>query len=1213
MATIVLQTAGAAAGAAVGGPIGAVIGSQIGRFVGGQIDNAIFGPTKLAAREGARLENLAVQTSTYGKMLPILYGTVRIAGNIIWARPIKETRVTTTVSSGGKGSGSEVEQDQINYTYSVTLAIALCEGVIDEVVRVWADAKQLNLSQGTYRLYKGDETQTPDTLIESFEGVGKTPAYRGTAYVVIEDFLLADYGNRIPNFTFEVKRKALDSDNGDILENMITAMVMIPGSGEFVYDTITQTKVPGYEISGTWVQQGNKTHINQNNGSGKADALVALDQLIATCPNLEWIALVVTWFGNDLDAGACVIKAGVEYQTGAKTEPDTWSSSSFTRATAHPITLDEDDRPVYGGTPSDACVLRYLQAIRARGLKAMVYPMFFMDTPNKPWRGRVTGSATDVANFFTKTNGYNAFISHYANLTKNDCDAFVIGSELIGLTKVYTGTTTRSYPAVSALVSLAASVKTTVGSGVKVIYAADWSEYHHTDDGWYNMDPLWASSNIDVVGIDAYFPLSNAPQNGYATQDVIDGWTSGEGYDFYYTDPARTTTAPLGAPYAWKNIDWWWKHTHTNPNGVTTAWVPESKKIWFTEYGFPSVDGAINQPNVFYDPNSSESYFPRFSRGRVDFRAQRQGLLGTEKQWAGSNMVENKFIWTWDARPYPYYPDLLNVWGDGNLWKTGHWVTGKLGLSGLSAIVRDICLRAGLDTDVIDTTKLTELVDGYALVDQITARKAIENLQAAFYFDAVESDDVLKFIPRGNDTALTVLQENIVPQDGKALAIVRKQELELPREVDVLYLNRLTDYQTGAQRALRATGDTDDIETLSLPIVMGDQQAKNVADIRLYTRWLERTQYQLSVPLQYAQLEPTDVIELSGHTLRIIAVDYSGAGVLRLKAVAEEIATYDVYSVPAIAQTTTNPLATNGLTQLQILDIPALPSDDPNAANLRFVASGEMAGWQGGVLYRSDDGGSNYTLLGSLDAGVIGVATSVLGSGATHIKDEVNSVTVSLIDGELNSISEIALLNGGNAALLGEEIIQFQTAELLSPNSYRLSNLLRGRLGTEHTINTHSITERFVFLGEGLFASTAPLGLSRKYKPVSIGSTLNATPANDFTFTAQCLKPYAPVHIAGSRDGSGNISITWVRRTRVNGGWLDNTDIPLNEQSELYDVEILNGANVVRTFSNIPTSATSYSAIDQTADFGSLQASVSIKIYQLSARVGRGVAAQVTV
>lgn len=1213
MATIVLQTAGTVAGTAVGGPIGGFIGGQIGRIAGGTIDNAIFGPTKLAAREGARLENLAVQTSTYGKMLPILYGTVRIAGNIIWARPIKETRVTTTVSSGGKGSGSEVEQDQINYTYSVTLAIALCEGVIDEVVRVWADAKQLNLSQGTYRLFKGDETQTPDTLIESFEGVDKTPAYRGTAYVVIEDFLLADYGNRIPNFTFEVKRKVLDSDNGDILENMITAMVMIPGSGEFVYDTITQTKVPGYDISGTWVQQGNKTHINQNNGNGKADALVALDQLIATCPNLEWIALVVTWFGDNLDAGSCVIKPAVEYQTGAKTEPDTWSAATFTRATARQITLDVENRPVYGGTPSDACVLRYLQAIRARGLKVMVYPMFFMDTPNKPWRGRVTGSATDVANFFTKTNGYNAFINHYANLTKNDCDAFVIGSELIGLTKVYTGTTTRSYPAVSALVSLAATVKSTVGSGVKVTYAADWSEYHHTDDGWYNMDPLWACASIDVVGIDAYFPLSNSPQNGYATQDVIDGWTSGEGYGFYYTDPARTTTASLSAPYAWKNIDWWWKHTHTNPNGLTTAWVPESKKIWFTEYGFPSVDGAINQPNVFYDPNSSESYFPRFSRGRVDFRAQRQGLLGTEKMWAGSEMIENKFIWTWDARPYPYYPDLLNVWGDGNLWKTGHWVTGKLGLSGLSAIVRDICLRAGLDANVIDTTRLNELVDGYALVDQTTARKAIENLQAAFYFDAVESDDVLRFIPRGNETVATIVEDEIIPQDGKTLAITRRQELELPREVDVLYLNRLTDYQTGAQRALRSTGDTDDIETLSLPIVMGDQQAKNVADIRLYTRWLERTQYQLSVPLQYAKLEPTDVIGVGGHTLRITNVDYSGAGVLKLKAVAEEIATYDVYSVPASAQTQTNTLATNGLTQLQILDIPALPSDDTNAATIRFVSSGEMAGWQGAVLYRSDDGGANYTLLGSLDAGIMGVATSVLGSGATHIKDEVNSVTVSLIDGELSSISEIALLNGGNAALLGDEIIQFQTAELLSPNSYRLSNLLRGRLGTEHTINTHAVTKRFVFLGEGLFSATAPIGLSRKYKPVSIGSTLNATTANDFTFTAQCLKPYAPVHIAGSRDGGGNISITWVRRARVNGGWLDNTDIPLNEQSELYDVEILNGVNVVRVFSNIPTSALNYTAIDQTADFGSAQASVSIKIYQLSARVGRGVAAQAVV
>src|SRR5690606_24879404 len=127
------------------------------------------------------------------------------------------------------------------------------------------------------------------------------------------------------------------------------------------------------------------------------------------------------------------------------------------------------------------------------------------------------------------------------------------------------------------------------GSGVKITYAADWSEYHHTEGGWYNLDPLWASEHIDVVGIDAYFPLTDAPQNGYDIQIVMDGWTSGEGYDFYFADEERTDPQPLTPAYAWKNIAWWWNHVHVNPDMSETGWEPQLKKIWFTEYGFPSV------------------------------------------------------------------------------------------------------------------------------------------------------------------------------------------------------------------------------------------------------------------------------------------------------------------------------------------------------------------------------------------------------------------------------------------------------------------------------------------------------------------------------------------------------------------------------------------------------------------------------------------------
>lgn len=63
--------------------------------------------------------------------------------------------------------------------------------------------------------------------------------------------------------------------------------------------------------------------------------------------------------------------------------------------------------------------------------------------------------------------------------------------------------------------------------------------------------------------------------------------------------------------------------------GNITGWQPRMKPVWFTEFGFPSVDGCTNQPNVFYDPSSVESYFPRGSSGRVNFFAQRQALSST--------------------------------------------------------------------------------------------------------------------------------------------------------------------------------------------------------------------------------------------------------------------------------------------------------------------------------------------------------------------------------------------------------------------------------------------------------------------------------------------------------------------------------------------------------------------------------------------------------
>lgn len=194
MATLVLSTVGSA----LGGPVGGAIGSLIGQ----SIDQQLFSP----ATSGPRLGDRAVQTSSYGTQIPRIYGTMRVAGSVIWATDLVESSAT----SGAKG------QPDTTYSYSVSFAVALSSRPLREIRRIWADGNLLRGEAGDFkvstgfRFYEGSEDQAIDPLIASIEGIGSTPAYRGLALAVFENLELADYGNRIPFLTFEVA-----ADEGD--------------------------------------------------------------------------------------------------------------------------------------------------------------------------------------------------------------------------------------------------------------------------------------------------------------------------------------------------------------------------------------------------------------------------------------------------------------------------------------------------------------------------------------------------------------------------------------------------------------------------------------------------------------------------------------------------------------------------------------------------------------------------------------------------------------------------------------------------------------------------------------------------------------------------------------------------------------------------------------------------------------------------------------
>jgi hypothetical protein len=287
-----------------------------------------------------------------------------------------------------------------------------------------------------------------------------------------------------------------------------------------------------------------------------------------------------------------------------------------------------------------------------------------------------------------------------------------------------------------------------------------------------------------------------------------------------------------------------------------------------------------------------------------------------------------------------------------------------------------------------------------------------------------------------------------------------------------------------------------------------------------------------------------------------------------------------------------------------------------------FYAAGcarnPLATWNGATVYASSNGGASYSALATITAeSTMGYTTTALGDfHGGNIVDELNSVNVTLLQGSLSSTNNAGLLSGTNAVVIGDEILCFREAALQANGSYTLTGLLRGRRGSEYAMGTHAVGDRFVLIDFAKLVrvaqTTSDIGVAKLFKPVGAGSTLAAATAQAFTNEGTGLKPYAPVHLGGGRNAAGDLTINWIRRNRISGEWRDSVDVPMSEASEAYEVEIYSDATYTtlkRTITGISAQTISYSAADQSSDFGSPQATVYFKVYQLSAVVGRGHAA----
>ena len=1280
MAALVLSVAGAAAGA-VFGPIGAIAGRIAGAMVGNMLDRSLFG-TPAKDVEGPRLADLDVMSSSEGAAIPRVYGRARLSGQVIWATALEEV-ATVEERGGGKGmmmGGGGGGGESTTYTYFANFAVGLCEGPIARVARIWAVGKPLDMERFQFRVHRGDEAQSVDELIVAREGANSAPAYRGLAYVVFERMALKEFDNRIPQLSFEVVRPV------GALEKMVRAVTLIPGTTEFGYEPAEVVRLMG---------PGQFAPENRHVASARSDVVASLDELQAVCPNIERVALVVAWFGDDLRANHCTVRPGVDNAI-KQTRGGIWSVAGVTRASAY-LVSQINGGPAYGGTPSDESIRHLIAELKARGLKVTLYPFVMMDIasgnsrpdpwtghasqPLYPWRGRITcdpapgqpgspqgtlAAAAQVAQFFTGGEwNYRRMVLHYAGLaaTAGGVDAFLIGSELKALTRVRSGPGV--YPAVDALVALAAEVRGIVGPHTTLSYAADWTEYGSdvvdasANEVRFPLDKLWASPDIDAVGIDYYAPLADwrdsaahldraRASSNYDLAYLRGNVAGGEGFDWYYPDAnARVAqervpiTDGLGKPWVFRVKDFWnwWANPHyERVDGVElsapTAWVPHSKPIWLTETGCPAVDKGANQPNVFPDPKSSESAFPAFSNGQRDDLIQRrylEAMLGAFDPAFGAGedanpispiyggrMVEPSavHVWTWDARPYPVFPAAVDIWSDAPNRDTGHWINGRLGGTPLDALVASMLADSGVSG--VDASGLREICDGYVVDRPMTPRAMIEQLALAYGFDATAADGVLRFVQRGGDVVAKFSEDDLIDNGkGRLSRLTRAQETELPRETSLGFIDALMDYRRAAVTSRRLVGGANRVVNTNLSVVTNDAAAKRRAEIFLQDLWAGRESAEFSLGRKALRLAPGDVIgvTLNGRRRLFEIADIVDTDARRISARSIDP---EIFSLPLTRPRQSAPglPMTLGPAHVLTLDLPSIRQADP--AVLTWMAA-FAAPWPGMMtIWRTNDGASFQPMAAASAPAVIGETLDPLPAGLSGRWHHGQGFRVQLYGGVLSSASDTKVFEGANAAALrnpdgGWEIIQFADAELIGDRIYHLSRLLRGQAGTEHAVAAVlPAGAPFVLLDKQLLPLTQ--GLDALERPVDLRVVASGRSHDDpmavaLTMVPQstALRPLSPVHLRAARREDG-VHLAWIRRTRIDSdGW--NVEVPLGEDAEEYSISILSGETILRRMTVTQPKAV-YAAGDEIADFGVPQSVLRVRVAQMSRTVGEGFPAE---
>lgn len=1171
---------------------------------------AQVGISYLFPSEGPRLKDLKVTASTYGAAIPWVFGLTRVPGNMIWAKPIREKKKKKMAGKGGFYN---------EYSYFGTFAMALCQGPVKSILRLWADGKLIyDLTNGTdrkdvadqtlkqtirsaintpqtasakyrMRMYLGDEEQLPDSSMEEFLGAGNCPAFRGTAYVVFDDVPLADFGNRFPQITAEVFVGST--------EQTVQVTPLTEFDGETPIDDDYETNEAIFD----WDR--NYLYLRYGNQMSQVNLRTSKQLQLFTAENFQFPG------GGDLDKMLCVGRDSSVYVSYDSVTGGVAQLARLDPYSMQSVARQEDVvAPILATTALDNLSIEHVMTLAADGT---VVGMKAADL-SEEWTLSLAGTAFKACARDADASGKATF--------------FVLrgaGSTALTLTKINGGTSS--------------DVFTLTGT---------------------SMEPGAAMWDSAIPGVVMFWKDGGQAYISKWSEDTgIEAWRLAiSGYPAYYDGQARL----LNQIVAWEidghlfAID-----TRTGEmrddvvDGATGEVNPNVGDVDWQDYldRYPDVLAEYYDTgyNVAPDPlGYAQWHYQHFGEAEGRTLTYIGANLGQgfalPDSYAGVSSTTQGFD--------PVRAALVCLDGIEGIVQVS---TIGVGVS-VGTVVQRLLTEGGLQPSQMALDPIYSIgLRGYGWASGTDIKSIIDELRRLYLFDLVESDGMIVAIMRGTDDnglgePVETIQQNALGSTSEDAVDfwqeTRSQEAELPFAVTLAYMNWEQDYETGTARSQRISNPYPTMFSrqqlaMEMNVVMTPDEAKIQANKILYSQWLERTKHTSLLPWAYLELDPADVFNVAMNDGRSyidrlhrteVGADFS----IAIESYSQDSGAYDdwenITNADGGSGTGTSVLDDAPQVALPfILNTPLLRDQDDTGGSFSLyyvgIGNGSPTAFKGAALYRSTNN-LDYDVIDSGDndvewGTVIGkLPPPPAGPFALDWKTKLIVLpAVSWFD--VDPITDEDLWAGANVCMVGNEVIQFRDCLENEDGTWTLWNLLRARRGTEYATDNHIAGERFIFLNATTITTQGDLinsrGQARFFKGVGRGKSLPETPVLQIAYEPRDLMPYAPVDIRRHFVTGDDVEVVWSRRGRYGGNMQDGTgEVPLAEKSERYEAYVLNApfsgdlsrgappTNYLRKYETT-TPTFIYTKDEQDIDgFAPLSSTLHVVIYQLSDSVGRG-------